>query len=95
MNIAPVASATVEPPAGWAVQVAASQSEDEARAALARTNARAAAIVADASSYTVTFDKDGVTYYRARFGGFESKNAAWNACNALKKRKIACYAVLQ
>ena len=67
-DIAPVASATVEPPAGWAVQVAASQSEDEARAALARTNERAAAIVADASSYTVTFDKDGVTYYRARFG---------------------------
>ena len=45
--------------------------------------------------YTVTFDKDGVTYYRARFGGFGSKAAAWKACNALKKKKIECYAVQQ
>jgi D-alanyl-D-alanine carboxypeptidase len=36
-----------------------------------------------------------VTYYRVRFGGFSSKTAAWNACNALKKKKIACYAVQQ
>jgi D-alanyl-D-alanine carboxypeptidase len=94
-DIDPVATAAVDPPAGWSVQVASSPSEVEARAALARTNERAAAILADAASYTVTFDKDGVTYYRARFGGFGSKDAAWNACNALKKKKIACYAVLQ
>ena len=43
----------------------------------------------------MTFEKDGVTYYRARFGGFGSKSAAWNACNALKKKKIDCYAVQQ
>ena len=62
---------------------------------LAKTSRQAAAILADASGYTVAFDKDGVTYYRARFGGFGSKGAAWDACNALKKKKIACYAVLQ
>jgi D-alanyl-D-alanine carboxypeptidase len=94
-DIDPVATASVQPPAGWAVQVASSPSEIEARAFLAKTNKQAASILADASSYTVTFDKDGVTYYRARFGGFETKGAAWDACNALKKRKIACYAVLQ
>ena len=52
-------------------------------------------MLADAAAYTVPFDKDGVTYYRVRFGGFASKSAAWNACGALKKKKIACYAVLE
>jgi D-alanyl-D-alanine carboxypeptidase len=94
-DIDPVATAAIEPPSGWAVQVASSPSEVEARAFLAKTNKQAAAILADASSYTVTFDKEGVTYYRARFGGFESKGAAWDACNALKRKKIACYAVMQ
>jgi D-alanyl-D-alanine carboxypeptidase len=41
----------------------------------------------------VTFDKGGVTYHRARFGGFNSKAAAWKACTALKRKKIDCYAV--
>ena len=94
-DIDPVNTASVTPPSGWAIQVASSPSEIEARAFLAKTNKQAAAILADAAGYTVTFDKDGVTYYRARFGGFGSKNAAWNACKALKKKKIACYAVEQ
>jgi D-alanyl-D-alanine carboxypeptidase len=82
-------------PSGWAVQVASSPSESEAKSALSKTSKSAPAILADASAYTVAFDKDGVTYYRARFGGFGSKTAAWNACGALKKKKIACYAVQQ
>jgi D-alanyl-D-alanine carboxypeptidase len=94
-DLDPVNTASVTPPSGWAIQVASSPSEIEARAFLAKTNKQATAILADATGYTVTFDKDGVTYYRARFGGFDSKNAAWNACKALKKEKIACYAVEQ
>ena len=92
-DIDPVKTASV--PSGWAIQVASSPSEVEARAFLAKTNKQAAGALADASGYTVTFDKDGVTYYRARFGGFGSKTAAWNACTSLKKKKIACYAVQQ
>ncbi len=93
-DIDPVSTASVAP-SGWAIQVASSPSEIEARAFLARTNKQASAILAEASGYTVTFDKGGVTYYRARFGGFSSKNDAWNACGALKKKKIDCYAVEQ
>lgn len=92
--IDPVKTASVAQ-SGWAVQVASSPSEIEARAFLAKVNERAEAVLADASAYTVTFDKGGVTYYRARFGGFGSKDAAWNACGALKKKKIDCYAVEQ
>ena len=80
---------------GWVVQVASSPSEADAKAALAATSKKAEAVLADASGFTVTYDKDGVTYYRARFGGFASKSAAWDACGALKRKKIACYAVRQ
>ena len=41
------------------------------------------------------YTKGGVTYFRARFSGFGSKDAAWKACNGLKKHKIQCYAVEQ
>jgi D-alanyl-D-alanine carboxypeptidase len=82
-------------PEGWAVQVASSPSEAEAEGFLAKTTKRAPKAVASASPFTVPFVKDGTTYYRARFGGFESKTAAWDACAALKKKKIPCYAVQQ
>ncbi len=82
-------------PAGWAIQVASSPSEDEARGFLAATSKKAPGAVADASPFTQPFDKGGTTFYRARFGGFASKTAAWNACSALKKKKIACYAIEQ
>ena len=94
-DIDPVNTASINPPSGWAVQVASSPSEVEARAFLARTNKIAPGILADASAFTVTFNKGGVTYYRARYAGFGSKDAAWDACSALKKKKIDCYAVQQ
>jgi D-alanyl-D-alanine carboxypeptidase len=88
----PVNTASV--PSGWAVQIASSPKQSEAQAFLDKAAKQAPKILADASGFTVAFDKDGETYYRARFG-FGSKTAAWNACNALKKKKIACYAVQQ
>jgi len=89
----PVHTASV--PSGWAIQVASSPKQSEAQSFLDKTSKQAPKVLADASGFTVAFDKDGETYYRARFGGFGSKTAAWNACNALKKKKIACYAVQQ
>ncbi|BCH24903.1 D-alanyl-D-alanine carboxypeptidase [Mesorhizobium sp. L-8-3] len=82
-------------PSGWVVQIASSPSDAEAKAALAKVSKQAPTILADASGFTSTFDKGGITYYRARFGGFATKTAAWDACGALKKKKIACYAVQQ
>ena len=92
-EVDPIKTASI--PSGWAVQVAAAQSQADAQKKLAATSRQAPAILADASGYTMAFDKDGVTYFRVRFGGFSSKTEAWNACNALKKKKIACYAVQQ
>ncbi|MGE3306565.1 MAG: SPOR domain-containing protein [Rhizobiaceae bacterium] len=89
------ASAASAAASGWVVQVGSSPSEDEARGVLSRTAKQAPKVVAAAEGFTVTFEKGGVTYYRARFGGFGSKSAAWDACGALKKKKIDCYAVQQ
>jgi D-alanyl-D-alanine carboxypeptidase len=91
-DVDPVETASVAP-SGWAIQVASSPNKSEANASLARTSKVAPAVLAHASGYTVTFDKDGVIYHRARFGGFGSKAAAWKACDALKRKKIDCYAV--
>ncbi|HEV7255605.1 MAG TPA: D-alanyl-D-alanine carboxypeptidase family protein [Mesorhizobium sp.] len=90
----PIETAAIGP-SGWVVQVASSPSETAARAVLALTGSKAGDVLASASPFTVPFEKDGTTYYRARFGGFDSKAAAWDACGALKKKKIACYAVQQ
>jgi D-alanyl-D-alanine carboxypeptidase len=92
-TVDPVNTASV--PSGWAIQVASSPKQSEAQAFLDKTAKQAPKVLADASGFTVAFDKDGMTYYRARFGGFGSKDAAWKACTALKKKKIECYAVQQ
>ena len=86
-DIDPVNTASVAASPAGSIQVASSPSEVEARAFLTKTNDRQATALADASGYTVTFDKDGVTYYRARFGGFEFKNAAWNACKRAEEKE--------
>ncbi|MBE1711598.1 MULTISPECIES: D-alanyl-D-alanine carboxypeptidase [Mesorhizobium] len=93
LTVDPVNTASV--PSGWAIQVASSEKQSEAQAVLDKTSKQAPKVLADAAGFTVAFDKDGVTYYRARFGGFGSKDAAWKACTALKKKKIECYAVQQ
>jgi D-alanyl-D-alanine carboxypeptidase len=91
----PIATSATKAPSGWAIQVASTQDEQQAKSLLAKTGKEAPSILAAAQAYTVPFDKGGATYYRVRFGGFASKSAAWDACGALKKKKIACYAVLE
>ncbi|MCB1453362.1 MAG: D-alanyl-D-alanine carboxypeptidase [Rhizobiaceae bacterium] len=82
-------------PSGWVVQVASLLSEAEARSFLDRTSREAGGILANATPFTEKFDNKGTVYWRARYAGFGSKNAARGACNALKKRDISCYAVQQ
>jgi D-alanyl-D-alanine carboxypeptidase len=80
---------------GWVVQVASAGSEAEARNVLAKVGSQAGSALAGAMPFTETFDKGGTRFYRARFGGFVSKTAAWDACAALKKKSVDCYAVQQ
>jgi D-alanyl-D-alanine carboxypeptidase len=93
-QVDPLATASVAK-GSWVVQIASSPKQSEAKASLEKATKQAPKVLADASSFTVAFDNGGTTYYRARFGGFDSQNAALKACKALKRKKIDCYAVQQ
>lgn len=93
-DIDPIKTASV-PSGAWVIQVASSPSQVEAQEFLTRTNKRAGKLLASAEGFTTPFAKDGVTYYRARYSGFDNQNAARKACTALKRQKIDCYAVQQ
>jgi D-alanyl-D-alanine carboxypeptidase len=80
---------------GWVIQVASVGSEPEAQALLARVREKAGTVLADARPFTEPFQKGDTLYVRARYGGFASKDEAWDACGALKRKDIACYAVEQ
>ena len=44
-------------------------------------------------SYVERFEKDGQTYFRARFGGFPGQSAANDMCKQLKQAKMSCLAM--
>ena len=91
-TVDPIMTASTER-SGWVVQIASSPSQSDAFAALVRTGKEANHVLASANAFIEQFNNKGTTYYRARFGGFASKDQAWNACGALKKQKIDCFAV--
>ncbi len=87
----PASSAMV--PAGWKIQIAAAPTQAGATAILSNAVAQAPKLLAKASGYTEPVSKGSITLYRARFGGFASKDAARNACAALAKQKFSCLAL--
>ncbi|WP_274424161.1 D-alanyl-D-alanine carboxypeptidase [Chelativorans sp. YIM 93263] len=78
---------------GWVIQVASTPTEDGALKMLQNTTEQAPTVLAKANPFTEVFTKDGQTFYRARFGGFNGKSEAWAACASLKKKSVACYAI--
>lgn len=85
----------VEPQPGWQVQIAAADSEDAAVAMLKKARTAAGSTLRGYDPYTEPVASGGATLYRARFVGFETKTAAWNACSTLKRKRFNCYAVYQ
>lgn len=83
---------SIRPASGWAVQVGSLGSEQEAQAFMTRIVKEAGGILNSASPFTEPFTRNGVDYVRARFGGFSSSKEAWDACNALKRKRIDCFA---
>ena len=83
----------VEP--GWQVQIAATESEGQAITMLKNAKAKTGSALRGRVPYTEPVDTNGQTLYRARFVGFDTKTAAWNACKSLKKAKYACFAIYQ
>lgn len=99
VNVAPVTmasanNATAADAAGaWAIQIGSLPSESQAQDMLGKAAQQAGSTLRAASPMTETFNKGSNTYYRARFVGFETKTAAWDACAALKKKSFNCYAI--
>lgn len=75
---------------GWQIQISAAPSADAARALLAQAQSEAGAPLVSASPYTEAVGKGANAVYRARFVGFQSKEDATSACDALRKRSYDC-----
>ncbi|MBE7731526.1 serine hydrolase [Devosia faecipullorum] len=85
---------TAEAPAAgaWIVQIGAGPSEDSARAMLSDAAGKVGSL-GDFRSYVERFEKNGQTFYRARFVGFGDRNAATAMCDRLKDQNLACLAM--
>jgi D-alanyl-D-alanine carboxypeptidase len=88
----PITTASNDPK-GWVIQIAAADSKSGAHKLLSDAKFKAGKALSSAEPFTQEVDKGSAKLYRARFSGFETKTAAWNACAALKKQKISCFAL--
>jgi D-alanyl-D-alanine carboxypeptidase len=77
---------------GWMIQVGAYQDEAEAKQKLSTVKSKALHLLASADPFTEAVQKDGSTYYRARFAGFD-KEQAEAACKYLKRSDIECLTI--
>ncbi|MDQ0559498.1 D-alanyl-D-alanine carboxypeptidase (penicillin-binding protein 5/6) [Rhizobium mesoamericanum] len=74
----------------WQIQISAASSDDAARALLAQAKAEGGAALKAASPYTEAVGNGANKVYRARFIGFQSREAAASACDALRQRSYDC-----
>lgn len=77
---------------GWVVQIGAGPSEDSARAMLADAAGKVGTL-GDFRSYVERFEKNGQTFFRARFIGFGGRDDATALCNQLKQQDLSCLAM--
>lgn len=95
----PVTTASTRPSAssaaGWVIQIGVSQSRDAAMSLLQNAQDKGGQVLRSAKPFAVAVAAGGAEVYRARFGGFDDQKDAINACNALKKKGVACWASLQ
>ncbi len=78
---------------GWKIQIGALPSKSAALSALAKARKAVPTVLAQAEPYAEAVDAKGSTLYRARFGGFESKEAARSACVQLASKDFSCLAL--
>ncbi len=92
-EVDPVTTASAPASGGWAIQIGSLPSKPQASQMLDRVAAATGGALRSASPYTETFRKGRATYYRARFVGFQTREAALNACTAVKRKQFHCFAV--
>jgi D-alanyl-D-alanine carboxypeptidase len=90
-DVAEASQAKARPASGWVIQLAAAESEEQAKAILSRAQKRQGKVLASAQPFTETVKRGDSTLWRARFGGFEGTEAQ-AACSALKRSGFDCIA---
>ena len=90
---APAVEAIARNQSGWQIQIAAVPGREAAVEILEKARGSARSLLKKYRNYTEVVEKNNVTLYRARFSGFASKDEAWGACGALKKKNFACLAI--
>ena len=75
---------------GYAVQIGAYSSIDDAQRALTNVQGRAGRLLAGISSVTNPTMKNGHQIFRARFTGFDASRAT-KTCNALRRQSVDCF----
>ena len=79
-------------PQGWIVQIGASPTQDGANGLIDGASGKVRSLT-KFESFVERFEKDGQTYFRARFGGFSGQSAANDMCKQLKQAKLSCLAM--
>ncbi|MBW9055810.1 D-alanyl-D-alanine carboxypeptidase [Rhizobium mesosinicum] len=90
-----VAAREMPQPSGWVVQIGVSSSRETAMDLLANAKAKGGKALSSAKPFAVAYGSGGDQIYRARFGGFDEQRDAVNACKALKKAGVKCWAAAQ
>ncbi len=76
----------------WVVQIGAAPSETGANTLLSDAAGKVGSL-SNFDPFVQRFDKDGQTFFRARFAGFPGKDAANDMCKQLKQAKMSCLAM--
>lgn len=86
-------TASTVTPAGknkWQVQIAAATSAQAAMELLSEAREKVGGPLNDLDTYTEMVTRNGVTFYRARFTGFDTKEDARMACDKLVRQRYDC-----
>lgn len=86
-------TASTATPAGknkWQVQIAAATSAQAAMELLSEAREKVGGPLNDLDTYTEMVTRNGVTFYRARFTGFDTKEDARMACDKLVRQRYDC-----
>jgi D-alanyl-D-alanine carboxypeptidase (penicillin-binding protein 5/6) len=74
----------------WQIQIAAATSAQAAMDLLSQARQKVGGPLQDLDTYTEMVTRNGVTFYRARFTGFDTKEEARIACDKLVRQRYDC-----
>ena len=90
-----VTTASTGTASGWVIQIGVSPSKQMAMNLLQTAQSKSGKVLSSATPFAVAINTGSSSVYRARFGGFDNQTSAVNACKALKRKGINCWASIQ